>query len=109
MRPALVVADPGLMASAPVPRLAATAMNALAHAMEALYTPLANPVAELAALRAAELLATGVPRDPPDSEALALGALLAGYASGSTGIAVHHAICQTIVRTAARPTRRPTR
>ena len=28
-------------------------MNALAHAMEALYTPLANPVAEIAALRAA--------------------------------------------------------
>ena len=44
----------------PGTRLAATAMNALAHAMEALYTPLANPVAELAALRAAELLATGV-------------------------------------------------
>ena len=28
-------------------------MNSLAHAMESLYTPLANPVAELAALRAA--------------------------------------------------------
>ena len=103
VRPALVVADPRLMASAPPTRLAATAMNALAHAMEALYTPLANPVAELAALRAAELIAGGVPRDPPDTEALALGALLAGYASGSTGIAVHHAVCQTIVRTAGTP------
>ena len=103
VRPALVVADPRLMASAPPPRLAATAMNALAHAMEALYTPLANPVTELAALRAAELIAGGVPRDPPDTDALALGALLAGYASGSTGIAVHHAVCQTIVRTAGTP------
>jgi alcohol dehydrogenase class IV len=103
VRPALVIADPALMASAPGPRLAATAMNALAHAMEALYTPLANPVAEMAALRAAELIAAGVPRDPPDAEALALGALLAGYASGSTGIAIHHAICQTIVRTAGTP------
>lgn len=97
VRPALVLADPELMASAPPQTLAASAMNALAHAMEALYTPLANPVASMAALRAASLLATD------EREALALGALLAGYASGSTGIAVHHAICQTIVRTAGTP------
>ena len=97
VRPTLVLADPQLMASAPAPKLAATAMNALAHAMEALYTPLANPVTDMAALRAASLLASD------DRESLALGALLAGYASGSTGIAVHHALCQTIVRTAGTP------
>jgi alcohol dehydrogenase class IV len=97
IRPALVLADPDLMASAPPQTLAATTMNALAHAMEALYTPLANPVASMAALRAASLLATD------DRESLALGALLAGYASGSTGIAMHHAICQTIVRMAGTP------
>jgi alcohol dehydrogenase class IV len=97
VRPALVLADPELMASAPPATLAATAMNALAHAMEALYTPLANPVSSMAALRAAALLGTD------DRESLALGALLAGYASGSTGIAVHHALCQTIVRTAGTP------
>jgi maleylacetate reductase len=99
VRPALVLADPELMTSAPPETVAASAMNALAHAMEALYTPLANPVASMAALRAASLLSG----DPADREALALGALLAGYASGSTGIAVHHALCQTIVRTAGTP------
>jgi maleylacetate reductase len=103
VRPALVLADPALMASAPRARLAATAMNALAHALEALYTPLANPVTELAALRAAGLIAAGVGQEPADADALGLGALLAGYASGCTGIAVHHALCQTIVRTAATP------
>ena len=103
VRPALVVADPTLMASQPPPRLAASAMNALAHAMEALYTPLASPVAELAALRAAELIAAGLPRDPPGREQLALGALLAGYASGTSGIAGHHAVCQTIVRLVGTP------
>ena len=103
VRPALVLADPELMASAPLTRLAATAMNALAHAMEALYTPFANPVTSMAALRGAELLSEGITRDPPDGEALALGAVLAGYASGSTGIAVHHALCQTIVRTCGTP------
>jgi maleylacetate reductase len=65
--------------------------------MEALYTPLTNPVTTMAALRAAALLA----RD--NREGLALGALLAGYASGSTGIAVHHALCQTIVRELGTP------
>ena len=103
VRPALVIADPDLMAGARLTRLAASAMNALAHAMEALYTPLANPVCDMAALRAASLLAAGVTQDPPDREALSLGALLAGYASGATGIAVHHALCQTIVRTAGTP------
>jgi alcohol dehydrogenase class IV len=92
VRPALVLADPDLMTSAPPQILYASAMNAMAHAMEALYTPLANPVTSMAALRAATLLAGD------DRSDLALGALLAGYASGSTGIAVHHALCQTIVR-----------
>jgi maleylacetate reductase len=100
VRPALVIADPDLMAGAPPTRLAASAMNALAHATEALYTPLRGPVTDLAALRAAALIGEGVTREPPGREALGLGALLAGWASGSTGIAFHHAVCQTIVRTA---------
>lgn len=103
VRPALVLADPDLMASAPLARLAATAMNALAHAMEALYTPYRSPVTDLAALRAAALLAEGITREPPTRGDLALGALLAGFASGSTGIAFHHAVCQTLVRTAGSP------
>jgi alcohol dehydrogenase class IV len=103
VRPALVVADPVLMASQPPPALAASAMNALAHGMEALYTPLTNPVSELAALRGAELIAAGVTREPPGRHEVALGALLCGYASASTGIAIHHATCQTLVRTAGSP------
>jgi alcohol dehydrogenase class IV len=103
VRPALVVADPALMASQPMPDLAASAMNALAHAMETLYTPLANPVAEMAALRAAELIAEGLAGAQPEREALALGSVLAGYAVGLTGFAVHHAVCQTIVRVCGTP------
>jgi alcohol dehydrogenase class IV len=103
VRPSLVIADPALMASQPMPALAASAMNALAHAVEALYTPLANPVAEMAALRAAALIAAGVRPDEPERESLALGALLAGYAVGQTGLAIHHAVCQTIVRVCGTP------
>jgi maleylacetate reductase len=94
VRPSLVIADPDLMASQPEPELWASAMNALAHGMEALYTPLANPVAEAAALRGAEAIY---------AEDAALGALLCGWASGMTGFAVHHATCQTLVRTAGTP------
>ena len=100
VRPELVVADPALMASAPLPLLAASAMNALAHAMEALYTPAATPVNDAVALRAAGLIAAGLGED---GERLALGALLAGIASGNAGIAFHHAVCQTIVRAAGTP------
>ena len=103
VRPALVVADPELMASQPAPGLAASAMNAMAHAMEALYTPLANPVGDMAALRGAELIARHLPDAEPDRGRLALGALLAGYASGAAGLAVHHAVCQTVVRVAGSP------
>lgn len=103
VRPALAVCDPALMASARLPGLAATAMNALAHAVESLYAPGANPVAEGAALRAAALFARGLPADPPVAEDIALAALLAGWAVGTTGLAVHHALCQTIVREAGTP------
>ena len=102
-RPSLVVAQPTVMTGQPPAALAASAMNALAHAMEALYTPLANPVASLAALRAAELIGHGLAIDEPAREDLALGALLAGYATGSAGLAAHHAVCQTIVRTCSTP------
>ena len=94
VRPSLVVADPLLMTSQPATELAASAMNALAHGMEALYTPFANPVAERAALRGAELIV---------EDDLALGAFLCGWASGMTGFAVHHATCQLLVRTAGSP------
>jgi len=103
VRPSLVIADPLLMASLTGPQLVATAMNALAHAMESLYASGANPVAEMAALRAATLLAGELPQADPGKAELALAALLGGYAVGTTGLAVHHAVCQTIVRTCGTP------
>jgi alcohol dehydrogenase class IV len=100
VRPSLVVAAPDLMASQPMPAVAASAMNALAHAVEALYVEFRNPVADLAALRAAELIAHGLSADEPERPELALGALLAGYAVGVTGYGVHHVVSQTTVRVA---------
>jgi alcohol dehydrogenase class IV len=103
VRPALVVADPALMASQPTPGLAESAMNALAHALEALYTPRANPITEVTAIEAARQLGAGFATEEPNRSALALGALLAGHAMGVTGFAVHHVLSQTVVRIAGTP------
>jgi maleylacetate reductase len=96
-RPVLVLAEPAVMAGQPPDARRASAMNALAHAAEALYAPGRNPVASLAACRAAALLARGVEVGGRDD--LALGAVLAGYALGSAGFSLHHVLCQTVVRT----------
>lgn len=103
VRAAVVIADPELMASQPIPNIAASALNALAHGVEAMYTPLTNPAAQLCGLQAAHLIATGLGQAEPDRARLALGAVLAGWASGSAGYAFIHVLCQTTVRVARTP------
>ncbi|MBK5230596.1 MAG: iron-containing alcohol dehydrogenase, partial [Thermoleophilia bacterium] len=114
VRPRIVIGVPGLMASQPDDLRTDSAMNALAHAIESIFVTTSSPVPRLAAKGAIELLygaligrGIGVEGSPP-SEAirrskLALGALEAGYAVGATGYAIHHVICQTIVRVAEVP------
>jgi alcohol dehydrogenase class IV len=105
IRPVLVIADPLEMTTLDDRRLRASTMNALAHGAEALYVPLANPVGSLAALRGAELMAAALDQRPRDRDrgALALGALLAAYAVDATGFALHHVVCQTLVRMLGTP------
>jgi alcohol dehydrogenase class IV len=100
VRPAVVLADPPLMVGLPEQRLRASAMNALAHGADSLYTPLANPVAEMAALRGAKLIARALDADPADRqpEPLALGAVLCAYALDSALFSLHHVVCQSLVR-----------
>lgn len=97
VRPSLVVADPDLSASQPMPDLAASAMNALAHAVESLYAPRRSPVTEMAAMRAVAAIAAGLANEEPVRRKLALGAVLGAWAVGATGYSVHHPVCQTLV------------
>jgi alcohol dehydrogenase class IV len=92
VRPALVVNDPALSASQPAAERAASTANALGHAVEAPCTTTASPVPVLAALEAARLLTA----DLDDEDALALGALLSGYAMDATGYGLHHVVSQTL-------------
>jgi maleylacetate reductase len=105
VRPELAVADPPLMTGLPDDALRASAMNALAHGAEPLYTPRANPVGSLAALRGAELIRTSLEQSPSkrDATSLALGSLLCAYALDAGGYALHHVVCQTLVATLRTP------
>lgn len=105
VRPALVIADPDAMTSHSEGELRASAMNALAHGAESLYTPFSNPVASMAALRGASLIATALDqeRESRDRAALALGAILCAYALDSALFSLHHVVCQTLVRVCKLP------
>lgn len=101
VRARLVINDPTASASQPLPGLAASAANALGHAIEGACTALASPVPTMAALRATRLLAEGLPAEgEPDIDRLALGALLSGYAIDANWYGIHHVMSQTLVRLA---------
>lgn len=103
VRPQVVVNDPDLSASQPEAELAASAANSLAHAVEAPVTTSASPVPRLAAGEAARLTAEAYAGAEPDREALALAALLSGYAIDAAWYGIHHVMSQTLVRLAAIP------
>jgi alcohol dehydrogenase class IV len=105
VRPQLAIADPAAMTSQPERALRASAMNSLAHGADSLYTPFANPVSQMTALRGSELIAASLDLAPPerDRAALAQGSLLCAYAIDSAAFGMHHVVCQTLVRVCGTP------
>jgi maleylacetate reductase len=105
VRPRLVVADPEAMTGQPEDEMRASAMNALAHGADTLYSPMSNPVSEMSALRGAELIGRALDEERQVRERadLALGSILCGYAIDSAGLGLHHVICQTLVRVCGTP------
>jgi maleylacetate reductase len=92
--PKVVVYDPELTAGLPPEIAGPSAMNALAHAVEALYAPGASPVGSLLALEAIRALATVAA--PDDGGQLLYGAYLAGAAFATAGSGLHHKICHVL-------------
>ncbi len=105
VRPQLTIADPEEMTGLAEPALRASAMNGLAHGADSLYTPFANPVSLMTALRGAELIAASLDQEPDERNraALAQGSLLCAYAIDSAAFGMHHVICQTLVRICGTP------
>ncbi|MCD2185586.1 maleylacetate reductase [Actinomycetospora soli] len=97
--PETVIYDVELSRSLPHDVTVTSAVNALAHAVEAVYSPQANPVVDLLALDATRRLAAGLRGlDGGDSarDDLLMGAWLAGTCLGSVGMALHHKLCHTL-------------
>ncbi|MEY9968554.1 maleylacetate reductase [Streptacidiphilus sp. MAP12-16] len=100
--PGTVVYDVALTLGLPVALSVTSGVNALAHAVEALYAPQANPVTDQLALRAVALMSAALPRiaaNPadPDARADALqAAWLAGTCLGTVGMGLHHKLCHTL-------------
>jgi len=100
--PRVVVYDPLLTLSMPPRVTGASGLNALAHAVGALFTPGASPVDRPLAREAVVTLWRGIPAAhdrPGDLEArstLLLGAVLAGMSLAAAGGSYHHTVCHVL-------------
>ena len=100
--PETVIYDVDLTMTLPVGLTATSGINAIAHAVEALYARDTNPVTSLMAEEGIRALAGALPAiaaRPDDraarSDAL-YGAWLCGVCLGTVGMALHHKLCHTL-------------
>lgn len=100
--PRLVIYDPELTLTLPAGVSAASGMNAIAHAVEAMYAANAGPEATAAAELAIRSLAQALPRvvaQPADLEArmqALRGAHAAGVSLELASMGLHHKICHVL-------------
>ena len=97
-----IVYDPDLTLDLPREETAGTALNALAHAAEALYHPARTPESDRLAAEGAELIAGSLAAVLEDGGAvgprttLLRGAARAGEALGRSGLCLGHAMAQAL-------------
>lgn len=89
-----IVYDPELTATLPASLAAVSGMNAIAHAVEALYAKKTTPAIASMAEKAIRSLASGLRGGTP-AQCL-YGAFLAGAALDSVGMALHHKLCHVL-------------
>lgn len=102
VQPKVVIYDPELTFSLPPSISGPSAMNALAHCVEAFYAPGANPITSLMAEEGIRALARGMqvvvkrPNDLAGRSETLYGAYLAGAAFAVAGSGLHHKICHVL-------------
>ncbi|HEY3559309.1 MAG TPA: maleylacetate reductase [Kribbella sp.] len=100
--PRVVVYDPVLSQHLPLKVTAASVANAIAHCVEAVWTPKADPFTETIAVEGLRTLSSGlraVLAAPEDLEArgrLLYGACLGGSALATGGTGLHHKLCHLL-------------
>ena len=102
VQPKTVIYDPELTLGLPPRVTGPSAFNALAHSVEALYAPGANPVISALGMQAVSAIQRALPTvmaDPTDLGGradLLYGAYLSGMALGATATGLHHKICHVL-------------
>ncbi|HET6987096.1 MAG TPA: maleylacetate reductase [Kribbella sp.] len=100
--PRTVVYDPVLSQHLPKKVTAASVANAMAHCVEAVWTPKADPITETTAVEGLRALSAGLKQilaDPTDLDArsnLLYGACLGGSALATAGTGLHHKLCHLL-------------
>jgi len=100
--PETVIYDVDLTLGLPVAMSGVSGMNAIAHAVEALYAENRNPIISMMAEESIAALSHALPRivAAPANRAAREGALygawLAGVCLGAVGMALHHKLCHTL-------------
>jgi len=100
--PRTVVYDATLTLSLPADLSVASGLNAVAHCVDSLWAPRADPINAALAAEGIRTLAAGLPRivdDPaglPGREETLLGAYLSAVAFASAGSGLHHKICHVL-------------
>ena len=100
--PKAIVYDATLTLSLPVPMSVASGLNALAHCVDAMWAPKADPINAAFATEGIRSLASGLPKvvaDPFDvdgREHALYAAYLSAVAFASAGSALHHKICHVL-------------
>jgi maleylacetate reductase len=100
--PRSVVYDAALLRSLPVELSVASGLNALAHCVDSMWAPRADPINGALALEGVRALSDGLPKVVDDPHALGgreqtlYGAYLAAVAFASAGSGLHHKICHVL-------------
>ncbi|WP_436535282.1 maleylacetate reductase [Actinoplanes sp. HUAS TT8] len=95
--PRTIVYDAALTRSLPDDLTVASGLNALAHCVDSMWAPRADPINQALALEGIRALRAGLPRhDLEGREQTLFGAYLAGVAFASAGSGLHHKICHVL-------------
>ncbi|MGP6174090.1 maleylacetate reductase [Corynebacterium sp. A21] len=100
--PATVIYDADLVATLPMGLAVASALNAMAHCVDSLWAPRADPINQVNALEGARSLAAALRRihaDPEDIDARGeafYGCYLAAVSFASAGSGLHHKLCHVL-------------
>jgi maleylacetate reductase len=96
IQPEVVIYDPDLLDTLPDNFAATSGLNAIAHAVEALYAVDGNPVVSLMAEEGIRALAAALPRSKAGHDEALYGAWLCGTVLGSVSMALHHKLCHVL-------------